>query len=211
MDVKQAIFTRCSRRAFTTQPVAKRLILQLLEGAIQAPSARNLQPWLFFVVSGPARERLSQKLVAAYEAEVAAGQGPVLPPLPPTYQKRLADFAAMLQKISPDFDLVRGSLNFYGAPVVIFAGMERGLPPERLFDVGAAIQNLLLMAEAQGLGTCVIGLVLRYQELIRKELKISQEVELVMSVALGYPDALPPWSALRPPRAPASEFITWIS
>lgn len=211
MEVKQAIFGRCSRRAFTAQPVPKRLILQILEGAIQAPSARNLQPWQFFVVTGQARERLVEKLLAAYEAEVAAGTFPAPSPLPPLYQARLERFTALLQAASPDFDLVRGSLSFYGAPVVIFCGLEQGLPRERLFDLGAAVQNLLLLAHEQGLGSCVIGLVMRYQDLIRDELRLSRDVELVMSVALGYPDLTPPWSALRPPRAAVSNFVTWIS
>ena len=211
MGVKQAIYERCSRRAFRPEPVAKRVILQLLEGASRAPSARNLQPWKFVVVSGLARERLSQRLVAAYEAEVAAGQTLVPPSLPPLYQARLERFNQLWQDQAPAFDLVRGSLNFYGAPVVILVGLEQGLPPERLFDLGAAVQNFLLLAQEQGLGTCVIGIAIRYQELIKEELKLPRQLELVTSVAVGYPDPEPPWSALRPARVELGDLITWIS
>lgn len=210
MSVRQAIYERCSRRAFKPQPVAKRVILQLLEGACRAPSARNLQPWHFVVVSGAARERLSRRLVAAYEEEGAGGQVPGPPLLPPPYQARLEQFNHKWQQ-APGFDLVRGSLNFYGAPVVILVGLGQGLPPERLFDLGAAVQNLLLLAQDQGLGTCVIGIVIRYQELIKEELKLPRELNLVMSVALGYPDPEPPWSALRPERVETANLITWIS
>lgn len=50
MDVIEAIKTRRSVRAFTKQPVSDKKIKELIEAAILAPSAGNLQPWEFIVV-----------------------------------------------------------------------------------------------------------------------------------------------------------------
>lgn len=50
MDVLEAIHTRRSIRKFLDQPVGEDLIEKLLAAAMQAPSARNQQPWRFVVI-----------------------------------------------------------------------------------------------------------------------------------------------------------------
>jgi nitroreductase len=50
MDVLDAIRTRRSIRCFLDKPVPETLIRQLLAAAMQAPSARNQQPWQFVVI-----------------------------------------------------------------------------------------------------------------------------------------------------------------
>ncbi len=54
MDVITAIHTRRSIRKFTGAPVAEELVQKLLAAAMQAPSARNQQPWQFVVVDNRA-------------------------------------------------------------------------------------------------------------------------------------------------------------
>lgn len=51
MDVLDAIFTRRSVRSYTDQPVDQKTIELLLKAAMQAPSARNTQPWQFVVIT----------------------------------------------------------------------------------------------------------------------------------------------------------------
>jgi nitroreductase len=50
MDALQAIHSRRSIRKFQDQPVPEELIQKLLAAAMQAPSARNQQPWEFVVI-----------------------------------------------------------------------------------------------------------------------------------------------------------------
>ncbi|MBM4288392.1 MAG: hypothetical protein FJ135_09655 [Deltaproteobacteria bacterium] len=213
MEVREALYRRRSVRAFTAAAVSKKTLLQLVDAAIQAPSARNMQPWQFIVVTGKARERLAQRLVRAYEEELVAGQVPPTPELPEPYQSRVRQFGEALQPFSvqdPTFELMRGSLNFYGAPAVILLALDPHLSSDRLFDVGAGAQNLLLLAHSQGLGTCVIGIVLRYRELIREELQLPESLNLVMTVAVGYPNPAHPLAGFSSGRQDAAEFLTWI-
>jgi nitroreductase len=49
MDLKEAIYTRRSVRDFTTDPVDEKTLIELIEVAIQAPSAVNQQPCSFCV------------------------------------------------------------------------------------------------------------------------------------------------------------------
>ena len=50
MDVREAIYSRRSIRAFTDAPVDEKMLGRLIEAAVQAPSAMNEQPWSFTVV-----------------------------------------------------------------------------------------------------------------------------------------------------------------
>jgi nitroreductase len=51
METLQAILTRRSIRKFTGKEVSEEQITKLLEAAMYAPSARNMQPWHFVVAN----------------------------------------------------------------------------------------------------------------------------------------------------------------
>ncbi len=51
METLQAIKLRRSVRKFTPNPIPKETILKLLDAARFAPTARNVQPWEFIVVT----------------------------------------------------------------------------------------------------------------------------------------------------------------
>ncbi len=76
MELWQAIGSRCSHRQYdAARPVADSEVVRLLEAAIRAPSAGNLQPWFFYVVrDGEARQKLSQ----AAEGQGFVAQAPVV-------------------------------------------------------------------------------------------------------------------------------------
>ena len=53
MDTLEAIFTRRSVRDFKADPVSKEDTHDLLKAGMQAPSAKNEQPWHFIVIDDP--------------------------------------------------------------------------------------------------------------------------------------------------------------
>ncbi|MGA8613262.1 MAG: nitroreductase family protein, partial [Xanthobacteraceae bacterium] len=50
MDLKEAIYSRRATREFTADLVDDKIICELIDAAVQAPSAVNAQPWSFCVV-----------------------------------------------------------------------------------------------------------------------------------------------------------------
>ena len=50
MDAMDAILSRRSIRKYTAEPVPEKLINELLEAAMSAPSSDNGQPWHFVVI-----------------------------------------------------------------------------------------------------------------------------------------------------------------
>ena len=82
MDTYEAILTRRSIRRFEDQPVTREQLEKLLEAARWAPTAGNLQPWVFVVVTAAdARAALAaaafgQRFVAEAPAVIGVAAAP---------------------------------------------------------------------------------------------------------------------------------------
>src|SRR4030042_5050050 len=101
MDLLKVIKERKSIRAFKPDPVPREKIEEVLSLTIHAPSAINLQPWEFIVLTGEEKERLSRRLIKAYrEKQIACSPGNVKP-LPKAYGKR---DAKTLELMNPFFE-----------------------------------------------------------------------------------------------------------
>lgn len=66
MDVFEAIKKRRSIRKYSEKPIQKEKLNRVLEAARLAPSASNMQPWHFIVITDPAKK---EGLRAAYNRE----------------------------------------------------------------------------------------------------------------------------------------------
>lgn len=74
MDALEAIFTRRSIRKFQDRPVPEEIIGRLLAAAMQAPSARNQQPWQFVVIDD---RQILAKVPAFMPNAAMAGHAPL--------------------------------------------------------------------------------------------------------------------------------------
>lgn len=214
MDLLQAIDERRSARAFLDRPVERPLLEKLLYYAAQAPSAINLQPWEFIVVSGEERKRLSRLLVKRMrERSVSCGPG-AKKPLPAFFVARQKGLLEQMLPALPSAAAFRdffneGSCDFYGAPTAIFVTLDQVFENIRLADIGIAVGYLVLAAHGLGLGTCPIGLVTEFGEDIKEELGLPEEKQIVISVAVGYRDAEAPINQSRSERAPLQDLVRW--
>jgi len=135
MELMQAIRERRSVREFTGKPVSDATLRELIEAAIQAPSAINQQPWCFVVVkSARLLAHISDQAKAhLLKASLGAPAHPV--------RDMLSD---------PKFDI------FYSAPSLVVIAVAQ--PTDwAVEDCALAAENLMLAAHDAGLGTCWIG------------------------------------------------------
>jgi nitroreductase len=150
-DLHRLIRERRTVRFWKKKKVPKKIITEILEAGIYAPSAFNRLPWRFFV------------------AETAIK------------------------------DLKEGDASnpgmFQQAPVRIFVTVDERLFFEKYsgaLDAGLAMQNMLLTAHANALGTCLI-----YQgefvdkEILEKYYQIPPYCTVYCAILLGYPDEIP--------------------
>jgi len=93
------------------------------------------------------------------------------------------------------------------APVVVVALADPSRDPSYWQqDLGAAIQNLMLAAYSQGLGTCWIGVSgnPEYEEKFREILGVPSHLRVVTAITLGYPAEAPSKD-----RRPLDEIVHW--
>lgn len=71
-------------------------------------------------------------------------------------------------------------------PVVIVAcGDKKASPKWHIVDVAIAVQNMVLTATEEGLGTCIVGSFNENQ--VRELLKIPDNLHVIVLLAIGYP------------------------
>jgi nitroreductase len=210
MELERVMTERHSTRVFLDKPVPQETIEKLLFLSTRAPSAINLQPWEFTVALGEERERLSRVLVKRMrERNISCGPDAVRP-LPEYFidrQRELMDCILPSLDKGIDFQdfINEGSCNFYGAPVAVILSIDQAFSKSRLVDVGIAIGYMVLAAHSMGLGTCPIGLISAFDVEIREMLNIPEEKNIVIGIALGYPDSNSPVNRATPERAPIHE------
>jgi len=216
MDIEKAIDDRRSIRAFKPDPISREIIEKILHLVIKAPSAINLQPWEFIVVMDEEKDRLSRKLIKSYkEKQISCSPGNVKP-LADTFSKRgLASVELMtpsLAKMGQEFNrfINEGSCNFYGAPAAVVLCLDNAFSKARLVDVGIAVGYFVLIAQSLGLGTCTIGLINAYEEEIKEVLNIPENKDVVIGIALGYPDLESPANEFKTPRDTIDSFVKWF-
>jgi nitroreductase len=212
-SVAHLIRGRRATRAFLPDEVPADTMRTVFELAGHAPSNSNTQPWCVEVVSGAARDRLADALVAAH----AAGRQTVdFPYREGLFQgalaTRRAQFGAQLYETlgiaRDDTDLLDGyntqSLRFYGAPHVAMLFAPAETEARIAADMGIYMQTLLLAMEAHGIASCPQALLSFYADTVRAELGVAER-KLLVGIAFGYADESAAVNTLRVPRAELAE------
>ncbi len=75
------------------------------------------------------------------------------------------------------------------AYIIVLVNTERAMANLGKVDAAAAIENILLAAQGEGIGSCWLGSIKR--EKVREILEIPDKYDIDSVVALGYPDEQP--------------------
>lgn len=215
MELTEGLRSRSTVRCFRQQPVGQDIISAILNDARWAPSASNQQPWHFFVLTGEPLAALCASIQSASLEKKAAYDPSKGRTIPPAYVdrtrklfKEIRPFISGLGDAQRSF-IEAGSFRFYDAPVVVFIAMHKSMPHSRLMDIGMASQNIMLSAHARGVGSCAIALTLLYADVIVRELGLSDDLDLVLSIALGYPETASQVNVFRSSREALENLVVW--
>jgi nitroreductase len=174
------VLNQRASRQFSDQPVSDALISLCLRAATHAPSAENLQPWVFIVVRDPARRSAIADLTRRAWRQAGRRHS----------EGRLPD--SLLQEVDQGAETGMGS-----APVIVVVcgdagiGLEQTLPS----SVYPATQNLLLAATALGLGSGMTTLATMLADELKELLELPTTVRPMAVVPIGWPSR-----PLGPPR-----------
>jgi nitroreductase len=72
------------------------------------------------------------------------------------------------------------------------------------------VQNIVLAAQAYGLGTCVMRAIVDFPEQIRKIVGVPESKRIIIGIAIGYPDTKHPINQLRTNREKIDRIVTVV-
>lgn len=221
MDVRAAISSRYSCRAFLPTPVAEQTVRDILEGASRAPSAGNMQPWYVYAIAGNEVENLKALLQPRMAKELPGGEGAeytIYPePLTDPYRSRRSEVGELLYRsigVARDDKAARYkqySRNFqlFGAPVALFFAREKAHGPAQWADIGGFLQTVAVLARGYGLHTCPQQAWVSFHRTVRTFLKVPDHLMIYSGMSLGYADETAPINQWRSPRSPLDTFATF--
>ncbi|NLF77016.1 MAG: nitroreductase family protein [Chloroflexi bacterium] len=171
---------RRSIRHYRDQPVPVEVLHRLLDAARWAPSAHNRQPWRFVVITERARrESLARAMGERFRSDLAADG------VPGEYIDR--QVGRSRQRISTAPALVVVCLSMADMDRYPDARRQNAERTMAVQSVALAVQNLLLMAHAEGLGACWMCAPLFCADVVRDELSLAADWEAQALITIGYP------------------------
>ncbi len=156
-DFLQLVMARQSDRAYDkTRAVEPDKLERILEAGRMSPSACNAQPWKFVVVSDPELSVAVGKATAGLGMNKFAKDAPV--------------HILIVEESANITSMLGGKVK------------DKHFP---LIDIGIATAHLILAAESEGLGSCILGWF--DEKAIKKLLGIPASKRLLLDIAIGYP------------------------
>lgn len=191
--VLSAIRERRSQGKVRPERPPREAIEQILEAATWAPNHRLTEPWRFVVLAGEARRDFGRALAEAQTRDRPAGDA-----ADPAEAARAAEKAAAKP---------------LRAPVVIAVAVEPGVGPkiveiEEVAAGAAAVQNMLLAAQALGLATIWRTGAPTYDPAVKAFFGLGPGAHLLGFVYVGYPDGPAP-ARERTPAAGRTRWLGW--
>ena len=217
--VDAAITSRRSIRAFLPTSVPRATIADILRVAAHAPSGTNTQPWKVHVLTGAAKERLSQAILAAYDdpAERATHREeyayyPTEWNSPYIDRRRKVgwDLYGLLEIGKTDKARMHAqhgrNYRFFDAPVGLIFTIDRLMQQGSWLDYGMFLQNVMVAARARGLDTCPQAAFTQFHRVIAAELGLPPEEMVVCGMSLGTADPAAVENGLVTQREPVEGF-----
>jgi len=221
VNYDEVIFGRRSIRAFEQRPVPRKVLEEVIELAIRAPSSMNTQPWHLHVLTGEPLDRIradnTERMLKGVppQKEVRgsdAYEGP--------HRQRQVEIAVQLfeamgitrdDKEKRQDWILRGFRQF-DAPVSIVVTYDRILQDGDIatFDCGALVNGLVNAAWSRGLGCVVNSQGIMHSAVVREHAGIPDDQVIMICVAMGYPDQSFPANAVVSRRRPVAEVARFV-
>jgi nitroreductase len=199
-DIIEHIKNRRSIRSYKNQSVSKEQINEIIQAGRFAPSATNRQPWRFIVITN---KSMIEDIANTVKDEM----------------KKIVKRRFILKFFYPSLKndktiqflsgviISKKDLLFFNAPVLIFIVTKK----RKFNDESCACcaQNMMLAADALGLGSCWIGFAhfLGLNTESMKKIGVPKGYHIAAALIFGHPDKGP--SRILP-RKPTANVINWI-
>lgn len=220
ISATEAVTSRRSIRAFTSDPVPEEDVKAILTDASRAPSGTNIQPWHITVLQGAALKDLIDAVLAAFDEGDSQGDDEYYPTefVEPYLARRRKigwDLYGLLGIEKGDYEKMaaqaRKNYEFFGAPVGMIFTLHNTMRSGGWMDLGLYMGNVMTLARERGLSTCPQAAWQEFGHVVHKHLGLPDDHSVVVGLALGYEDTAATVNTLRTERAELSDFVDFRS
>ena len=185
-----ALAGRRSILTYEDRPVPPDLLERILAAATHAPSPHHSIPWRLAVLTGPeAKERLARAMAAKWRDDLFGDgmpEGEVEIELAKSWRRLTASPVVLVGSVYPE------RLDEYPDPA-----RQAAETLMASHSLGAALQNIMLAAHANGLSSCWMCAPVFCSEVVRDALGLEDGLFPHAILTIGYP-ARPPRERTRP-------------
>jgi nitroreductase len=217
MKVSEAVLSRRSIRAFTSEPINNKVIHDLLALAARSPSGGNLQPWKIYVINNQSMKKFIEFQDNWNQPETPGyaiyPSGLTEPYRTSRYQLGEAmyellgipreDKDARLQQVLRNFE-------FFGAPAAIFCFVDKQMGPPQWSDLGMFLQTFMLLAQEAGIDTCAQEAWAMKNDSVSEFVGSDKNDILFCGLALGYKDEDAVINQLSSERRPIEQWAKFL-
>jgi len=163
VDVYEAVTRRRAIRRFKGKPVPYDVLEKCVDAGRLAPCGRNHQVCEYIIVND------EQMLSSVFGTIISWAGEPVSKAAPPESRPKAYIIILINRTLETELDASRRRVTLY--------------------DVGMAVENVMLAALEQGIGTCPM---LMFDEgKLKQALNIPDDYDVALVVVMGYPDESP--------------------
>ena len=197
MDAKQfdeLMKARHSVRYFQKKEIPENTLKQIITTALRAPSWCNSQAWNIYVASGKTATEI-RNTFNSKSLEGIKGYSDINPghrtDASERSQKTMGQFFKGVAEFTkdPKMQALNDSLKvLFNAPTIVYLTLQKGVTQFSVLDLGALEMSILLAAKSHGVDSLVAYECVKYPDVLRKFLKVPENENIVIGIALGYED-----------------------
>jgi nitroreductase len=197
--------------------VPRHILEELLTVSQRSPSWANTQTWEFAVVGGAVLDDLRKALADRAFAQEARNADIPYPEWTGKYKERRSRNGLRLyehmgiarEDVEKQLNWFVGMYRFFDAPNAIYIYTERDISDWAIMNVGLVAQTISLAALHYGLGSIMLAAGVSYPDTVRQKLNIPESKQILISIAIGYPEEDARVNKFRTERVPLSEICSW--
>ena len=183
---------RHSARDFQKKEIPEETLKEIVRIALDSPSWCNSQPWNVYVVSGKPLEEI-RKIWIAKNDEKIKGYADLQPVHRTEFsercQKNMEEEFKLIKESTKDPELQafwRKNIECFNAPTIVYLTLHKGHSKWSCYDLGGFGMALMLAAKDLGVDSVVAYELAKYPDVIRKFVKIPENEDIAVGIALGY-------------------------
>ena len=192
-NFKELMKDRHSSRRFQSKEIPEEVLKDIISISILSPSWCNSQAWNIYVVSGNTLEEIRKEWISKNNQKIKGYAD-----MPPGHrtdfyersQKTMAEFFKGFEdpKFKKAANINEVQWDLFKAPTLIYLTLPKEGSKYSILDLGGLELAILLASKDHGVDSIPAYETIKYPDVIRKHVKIPENEDIIIGIALGYED-----------------------